>query len=249
MKNIVNSDIINNNILIALCILVIFSIILAIIKDFFKKPFKYPMIRIDVNLTGKRQPSYNNYIDEWIIRNKDIDIEARYKYELEQWDNKCEEYLKKTLIWRRHKRKLYEEIREKVYKKDYTMFFFVFYRNRTRYKQINYERTPYIVPNTDKVLKYSLPEILSIDDELKSVNYESTREKYNSKNQRKLMTKELRNKIKERDNYTCQICGKYMPDEVGLQIDHIISIKKGGKTVESNLQVLCDKCNLSKGKN
>ena len=42
---------------------------------------------------------------------------------------------------------------------------------------------------------------------------------------------------------TCQICGKYMPDEVGLEIDHIVSIKNGGKSVPSNLQVLCSKCN------
>ena len=37
-----------------------------------------------------------------------------------------------------------------------------------------------------------------------------------------------------------------MPDEVGLQIDHIIPIAKGGKTVVSNLRVLCSKCNASK---
>ena len=49
-----------------------------------------------------------------------------------------------------------------------------------------------------------------------------------------------------RDNYTCQICGKYMPDGVGLHIDHIIPVSKGGKSVESNLQVLCSKCNGSK---
>ena len=49
-----------------------------------------------------------------------------------------------------------------------------------------------------------------------------------------------------RDNYTCQICGKYMPDGVGLHIDHIIPVSKGGKSVESKLQVLCSKCNGSK---
>ena len=59
----------------------------------------------------------------------------------------------------------------------------------------------------------------------------------------RLMTPELRKQIAERDHYTCQICGKYMPDGVGLHIDHIIPVSKGGKTVPSNLQVLCSKCN------
>lgn len=60
------------------------------------------------------------------------------------------------------------------------------------------------------------------------------------------MTRSLREQIMKRDNYTCQLCGKYMPDEVGLHIDHIIPVSKGGKTVASNLQVLCSKCNGSK---
>jgi 5-methylcytosine-specific restriction endonuclease McrA len=37
-----------------------------------------------------------------------------------------------------------------------------------------------------------------------------------------------------------------MPDGVGLQIDHKVPVSKGGKTVRSNLQVLCSKCNGSK---
>ena len=57
------------------------------------------------------------------------------------------------------------------------------------------------------------------------------------------------NSIAERDNYTCQICGKYMPDGVGLHIDHIVPIKKGGKSVPSNLRVLCSKCNGRKSSN
>lgn len=60
------------------------------------------------------------------------------------------------------------------------------------------------------------------------------------------MTKELRRQIIRRDKFTCQNCGKYMPNEVGLHVDHIIPISKGGKTVPSNLQVLCSKCNGSK---
>lgn len=37
-----------------------------------------------------------------------------------------------------------------------------------------------------------------------------------------------------------------MPDEVGLQVDYTIPIVKGGKTIASNLRVLCSKCNASK---
>ncbi len=37
-----------------------------------------------------------------------------------------------------------------------------------------------------------------------------------------------------------------MPDGNGIHIDHIVPVSKGGKTVPSNLQVLCAKCNLGK---
>lgn len=65
--------------------------------------------------------------------------------------------------------------------------------------------------------------------------------------QRQLMTPELRRQIAERDNYTCQKCGRYMPDGFGLEIDHIVPVSKGGETIPWNLQVLCYKCNAEKG--
>lgn len=70
--------------------------------------------------------------------------------------------------------------------------------------------------------------------------------KIQQEHERNKITPALREKIKQRDNYTCQLCGKQMFDNVGLHIDHIIPISKGGKTVESNLQVLCSVCNLKK---
>lgn len=93
---------------------------------------------------------------------------------------------------------------------------------------------------------YSFDYIRNRYKRLENIGFECTLLAYENKNQRSLMTPALRNKIKVRDNYTCQICGKHMPDEVGLHIDHIIPIAKGGKSVESNLQVLCSKCNGSK---
>ncbi|MGX3045880.1 HNH endonuclease [Helicobacter sp. T3_23-1056] len=70
------------------------------------------------------------------------------------------------------------------------------------------------------------------------------------KYQRNLLNSELREYIKERDDYTCQICGKSQNEypHLSLEIDHIIPIAKGGKTTEDNLQVLCSDCNKAKGK-
>lgn len=68
------------------------------------------------------------------------------------------------------------------------------------------------------------------------------------KEQRSLMTKKLREFIKTRDNFTCCNCGNSINIEPNLllEIDHIIPVAKGGRTVEDNLQTLCWKCNRAK---
>ena len=69
-----------------------------------------------------------------------------------------------------------------------------------------------------------------------------------AKEQRSLMTKKLRDFIKQRDNFTCCQCGNstYAEPNLLLEIDHIIPVAKGGCTVENNLQTLCWKCNRAK---
>ncbi len=69
-----------------------------------------------------------------------------------------------------------------------------------------------------------------------------------AKEQRSLMTRKLRDHIKNRDNFTCCTCGNSTHTEPNLllEIDHIIPVAKGGCTVEANLQTLCWKCNRSK---
>ncbi len=66
--------------------------------------------------------------------------------------------------------------------------------------------------------------------------------------QRALMTKKLREHIKERDNFTCCNCGNstHVEPNLLLEIDHIIPVAKGGYTEEKNLQTLCWKCNRAK---
>lgn len=70
-----------------------------------------------------------------------------------------------------------------------------------------------------------------------------------AKEQRNLMTSKLRQEIKERDEYTCKLCGNSISKEPNLllEIDHILPVSKGGYTIADNLQTLCWKCNRSKG--
>ena len=66
-------------------------------------------------------------------------------------------------------------------------------------------------------------------------------------NERKKMTKELRQQILERDNFTCKRCGyQSVRNIAGLHVDHIVPVSKGGMTTPKNLQVLCATCNLNK---
>ena len=69
-----------------------------------------------------------------------------------------------------------------------------------------------------------------------------------AKEQRAMMTKKMREHIKQRDNFTCCICGNstHVEPNLLLEIDHIIPVSKGGSTVEDNLQTLCWKCNRAK---
>lgn len=94
--------------------------------------------------------------------------------------------------------------------------------------------------------KYISPsELMERIEILAEFNFELTEYQYDILDQRKLMTNELRQTIIQRDKSKCQICGKTCSyDEI--EIDHIFPISRGGKTIITNLQVLCRSCNRSK---
>lgn len=87
---------------------------------------------------------------------------------------------------------------------------------------------------------------------------------------------ELRKQIYERDNFTCQYCGKVGTlirrygkpcvvenpnnvnmntdcrsynglDVISFEIDHIVPVCYGGTSTLDNLKLACHKCNASKG--
>lgn len=56
--------------------------------------------------------------------------------------------------------------------------------------------------------------------------------------------------VMKRDNFTCRACGRSSAIQLGLilHVDHILPWTNGGETVLENLQTLCERCNLGKGK-
>ena len=66
------------------------------------------------------------------------------------------------------------------------------------------------------------------------------------------LEKELRDqafeKAKDSDgNYHCACCGVTDKSRIYFQVDHIIPMNNGGKSVAENLQILCRQCNGTKG--
>lgn len=62
------------------------------------------------------------------------------------------------------------------------------------------------------------------------------------------LTKEQKNQVKQRDNFTCLACG-VKTNAKYLQVDHIKPLKVGGETSIENSQTLCAICNNKKGIN
>ncbi len=93
----------------------------------------------------------------------------------------------------------------------------------------------------DRVVYFD--ELISIYNEWKNnKKYAQT-----SKKERKLMNNQLKDEVLKRDGYKCCVCGKTEADGIKLEIDHIIPVSRGGQTTISNLQTLCNECNLKKG--
>lgn len=68
---------------------------------------------------------------------------------------------------------------------------------------------------------------------------------YLRQRERSLMTPSLRVDVLRRDGYRCRACGASSSD-IQLHVDHIVPVSHGGRTEMSNLQTLCQSCNLGK---
>ena len=83
-------------------------------------------------------------------------------------------------------------------------------------------------------------EVVKIASSVIQTDYEQSRAEANAT----LRNRFLRDSLFSASRFACKICGD--PDD--LTIDHIIPVVLGGNSRTENLQVLCRKCNSSKGK-
>lgn len=228
-----------DGLIIAAVILLFVVFVIAVIAAFLKSPFKYPYFTHYFDVSGKRNPQPEDLIDQFLIEGNFLLLQE-HNEKIRLWKTKCKKKIEHSIL-KKYRVKQYRECLD-----DDNAYEFVLFRQQTRYRQKDYVKKSYKVSQAVEYFDCDYMYLLNRDRQLADINYECTLREYHSKNQRRLLTKELRNKIMIRDNYTCQICGKYMPDEVGLQVDHIVPVSKGGRSISSNLQVLCSKCNGSK---
>lgn len=223
-----------------LCAFGIILILSFLLYGILASPFQYPYFTKDFDVSGKKMPDIMNILDAHMNKYGFIQFQRHYE-RVQRWKEECAKTVEKSRFKKRRERQFQEAI------DDYHMFTFNLVRNQTRYRQRNYVKLPYTVTVTDSSQTFTYEQLKKRYEQLAEINFACSLAEYHSKNQRKLMTAELKEQIAMRDNFTCQKCGKYMPDYVGLHIDHIIPVSKGGKSIPSNLQVLCSVCNGSKG--
>lgn len=70
---------------------------------------------------------------------------------------------------------------------------------------------------------------------------------YSSTTNRSQINDKVRFRILNRDNYTCQTCGKTpTKDGIKLHIDHRVPVDMGGSNNDENLWTMCAQCNEGK---
>jgi len=218
-------------------VIITFIFLIAAIPEILRNPYHYPYHEIRIDISRRRNIDYEEEIEQYLLEHGLSEF-TEHLAVVDNWKASCLQDVSNRVPWmRKLRRRQFEAAID-----DWRAFRFVFARAYTHYRQINYVRYGSRRYHHES-LGYSYKYLFELYKELEKIGFETTQRKYFSKNQRKLMTKELKEQIKKRDNYTCRICGKYMPDGVGLHIDHIVPISKGGKSIASNLQVLCSVCN------
>ena len=79
---------------------VLFSFIVFCVVTVLKSPFKFPYYVVEFDVTGKRNPFVEDYIDNFIIDGRFPEIEKHKEY-IEQWQKKSLDKVQKSVFFLR----------------------------------------------------------------------------------------------------------------------------------------------------
>lgn len=200
----------------------------AVVKNAKQNPFKFVCKYFNLESTSENIDLLTNMSSNFkLIRHNINDIAVRKNHIVKTVSKQVPVLVK--LITKNIDLNL--GFKDNIVKVYYPEYRFVYKTTRGREKYV------YSVVFTTDIIDFFVNEMVN------EINYRN-----HIKLQRSLMTDKLRDFIKKRDNYTCQICGDsiYKNPHIEFHIDHIIPVSKGGITEEENLQTLCASCNLHK---
>ena len=108
-------------------------------------------------------------------------------------------------------------------------------------------KTSYKVSVDDSVMAVSWDWVVNRRNRLAAINDEATLRDYHARNQRKLMTKQLREQIAQKGQLHLPDVREVHARWCWIAIDHIVPVARAVRPCRLNLQVLCSKCNGRKG--
>ena len=110
------------------CVILGIIIVIVIIRiNLNMNPFVYPAIKLSIDISGRKNPTYSEYIDQWVIDNHNKDFSDMSENIINDWEEKCELIIKssswgvgkKREYFREMKKKVNDEMYEQGYEKDY----------------------------------------------------------------------------------------------------------------------------------
>ena len=221
-------------VLLSLFVFVVICLICVLIRKALRSPFRYPYYSHTFDITGKRNPKLEELVDQYLLERFEL-IEKCHE-RTREWKRSCRVKIDESIC---------KKLREKQYLRaldDENAFCFKVVRTRTRYKQKNEEKSSDKAEPVFDTFHCGFKWLETRKRQLEGEDFVASLSDYQNRRQRIMLKKALKSSIVIRDHYTCRACGKYMPDCVGLRIDHIRPISEGGLTTSSNLQVLCSEC-------
>ena len=122
---------ISDNYIIIIIFVWFIVLLVSLVFAYYNNPFELPVMKIKLDVSNKRLPNHIEYIEQWIIDNKDVTPAKLFESKLNQWDEECLNYLdNKVWLFKKHKTEMYNGLREIVLSDCYTMFCFQIIRKK-----------------------------------------------------------------------------------------------------------------------